>query len=75
MKEKSFFIDLVFFNRNLQSLIAIELKKGKFKVEYLGKMNLYLTGLDVYVKKSYENPSIGIILCKEKNGKIVEFAL
>ncbi|UAY55663.1 PDDEXK nuclease domain-containing protein [Arachidicoccus terrestris] len=48
---EEFFIDLVFFNRTLQSLIAIELKKGKFKGEYLGKMNLYLTGLDEYVKK------------------------
>ncbi len=71
---EDFYIDLLFYNRTLQSLVAIELKKGKFKAEYLGKMNLYLSALDEYVKKPYENPSIGIILCKEKNNKIVEFA-
>jgi hypothetical protein len=58
----------------LQSLVAIELKKGKFKAEYVGKMNLYLSALDEYVKEPYENPSIGIILCREKNKKVVEFA-
>ena len=71
---EDFYIDLLFYNRTLQSLVAIELKKGKFKAEYLGKMNLYLSALDEYVKKPYENPSIGIILCKEKNNKIVEFS-
>lgn len=72
--EDEFFIDLLFFNRKLQSLVAIELKKGKFKAEYVGKMNLYLSALDEYVKQPYENSSVGIILCKEKNNKIVEFA-
>jgi len=72
--EEEFFIDLLFFNRTLQSLVAIELKKGKFKAEYAGKMNLYLSALDEYVKQKHENPSIGIILCKEKTNKIVEFA-
>ena len=72
--EDEFFIDLLFFNRKLQSLVAIELKKGKFKAEYVGKMNLYLSALDEYVKQPYENSSIGIILCKEKNNKVVEFA-
>jgi predicted nuclease of restriction endonuclease-like (RecB) superfamily len=72
--EEQFFIDLLFFNRRLQSLVAIELKKGKFKPEYLGKMNMYLSALDTYIKQPYENPSIGIILCKEKNDTIVEFA-
>ncbi len=69
-----FFIDLLFFNRKLQSLVAIELKTGKFKAEYAGKMNLYLSALDEYIKQEHENPSIGIILCKEKNNKVVEFA-
>ncbi len=74
IEEEEFFIDLLFFNRKIQSLVAIELKKGKFKAEYAGKMNLYLSALDEYVKQEHENPSIGIILCKEKNNKIVEFA-
>ena len=71
--EEEFFIDLLFFHRTLQSLIAFELKRGKFKAEYAGKMNLYLSALDEYVKKDHENPSIGIILCKEKDDKVVEF--
>jgi predicted nuclease of restriction endonuclease-like (RecB) superfamily len=74
IEDEEFFIDLLFFNRKLQSLVAIELKKGKFKAEYAGKMNLYLSALDEYIKQPHENPSIGIILCKEKNSKIVEFA-
>jgi len=69
-----FFVDLLFFHRGLQSLIAIELKTGKFKPEYAGKMNFYLAALDEYVKLQHENPSIGIILCKEKSKAIVEFA-
>ena len=72
--EEEYFVDLLFFNRKLQSLVAIELKKGKFKAEYAGKMNLYLSALDEYVKQPHENPSIGIIMCKEKNNKVVEFA-
>ena len=74
IEEEEFFIDLLFFNRKIQSLVAIELKKGKFKAEYAGKMNLYLSALDEFVKQDHENPSIGIILCKEKNNKVVEFA-
>lgn len=74
IEDEEFFIDLLFFNRKIQSLVAIELKKGKFKAEYVGKMNLYLSALDEMVKQPHENPSIGIILCKEKNNKIVEFA-
>ncbi len=72
--DDEFFIDLLFYNRKVQSLVAVELKKGKFKAEYVGKMNLYLSALDEYVKQPHENPSIGIILCKEKNNKVVEFA-
>jgi hypothetical protein len=55
-------------------LVAFELKTGKFKPEYLGKMNFYLSALDDLVKQEHENPSIGIILCKEKNNKIVEYS-
>jgi predicted nuclease of restriction endonuclease-like (RecB) superfamily len=72
--EREFFIDLLFFNRQLQSLIAIDLKRKDFKPEYVGKMNFYLSALDEYEKKPHENPSIGIILCKEKRNRIVEFA-
>ena len=72
--EKEYYIDLLFFNRRLQSLVAIELKRGEFKPEYAGKLNFYLSVLDEYVKLPYENPSIGIILCKSKSKKIVEFA-
>ena len=74
IEDEEYFIDLLFFNRKIQSLVAVELKKGKFKAEYVGKMNLYLSALDEMVKQPHENPSIGIILCKEKNNKIVEFA-
>jgi predicted nuclease of restriction endonuclease-like (RecB) superfamily len=72
--EVEYFSDLLFFNRKLQSLIAFDLKKGKFKPEYAGKMNFYLSALDEYVKQPHELPAIGIILCKEKNNKTVEFS-
>ncbi len=74
IEDEEFFIDLLFFHRKIQSLVAIELKRGKFKAEYAGKMNLYLSALDEYIKQPHENPSIGIILCKEKTNKVVEFA-
>lgn len=74
VEEQEYFIDLLFFNRKLQCLVAFELKTGKFKPEYLGKMNFYLSALDDTIKQSHENPSIGIILCKEKNNKIVEYS-
>jgi hypothetical protein len=69
---KEFIIDLLFFSRRLRSLVAFELKRGEFKPEYTGKMNIYLAALDKYVKLPDENPSIGIILCKTKNEEIVE---
>lgn len=71
---EEFFVDLLFFNRKLQCLVAFDLKKGKFKPEYLGKMNFYLSALDDMVKLPHENPSIGIILCKSKTARIVEFS-
>lgn len=70
-----FFIDLLFYHRELQSLVAIELKIDDFKPEYLGKMNFYLEALDRDVKKPNENPSIGIILCKSKDSEVVEYAM
>ena len=68
-----FFIDLLFFNRSLQSLVAIDLKSGKSKPEYISKMNFYLSALNDMVKLPHEKPSIGIILCREKNNKVVEY--
>ncbi len=59
--EKDFFIDLLFYHRELQSLVAIELKRGEFKPEHLGQIEFYLTALDKDVRKSHENPSVGII--------------
>jgi predicted nuclease of restriction endonuclease-like (RecB) superfamily len=72
---EEFFIDLLFFNRHLRSLVAFELKRGKFKPEYAGQLNFYLNVLDEKVRLPEENPSIGIILCKEKSNTIVEFAV
>ncbi len=72
--EEEYFIDLLFYNRKLQCLVVFELKKGKFKPEYAGKMNFYLSALDEYIKQPNEQPAIGIILCKEKKNKTVEFS-
>jgi predicted nuclease of restriction endonuclease-like (RecB) superfamily len=70
-----FFIDLLFFNRHLQALVAFELKKTKFKPADAGQLNFYLNVLDEKVKLQQENSSIGIVLCKEKNNTVVEFAI
>lgn len=73
--EEEMFIDLLFFNRELNSLVAVELKSGKFRSSYLGQLNTYLSALDTYIRKPHENPSIGIILCREMNQTFVEFAV
>ena len=70
-----FFIDLLFYNRELSCLVAFELKLGEFKAEYLGKMNLYLEALDRDVKKEGENPSVGVILCSSKDKDVVEYSI
>ncbi len=70
-----FFIDLLLYHRRLKCLIAIELKVGEFKPEYIGKMQFYLAILNDKVRLEDENPSIGIILCKSKNKTFVEYAL
>lgn len=72
---REFFIDLLLFHRRLRSLVAIELKVGEFEPEFVGKMQFYLAALDAQVRQADENPSIGIILCKEKTRTIVEYAL
>ncbi len=73
--ENEYYIDLLFFHRKLNALVAIELKVGKFKPEYAGKMNFYLNVLNDKVKMPHENPSVGIILCTDKDGLEVEYAL
>ncbi len=70
-----YFIDLLLFHRRLKALVAIELKIGKFMPEFVGKIQFYLTALDRQVRQADEGPSIGIILCKEKNRTVVEYAL
>jgi predicted nuclease of restriction endonuclease-like (RecB) superfamily len=68
-------IDLLFFHRSLRCLVAMELKVGKFKPEYVSKMDFYLEGLDRQIKKSDENPSVGLILCASQNDEVVEYAM
>jgi predicted nuclease of restriction endonuclease-like (RecB) superfamily len=70
-----FFIDLLFYHRGLQCLVAFELKADKFKPDHLGQLNFYLEALDRDVRKLNENPSIGILLCKDKDSEVVEYAL
>ena len=70
-----FRIDLLFYHRELQCLVAFELKMGKFKPEHLGQLNFYLEALDRDVKKPHEKPSIGVLLCKDKDDEVVEYAL
>jgi predicted nuclease of restriction endonuclease-like (RecB) superfamily len=73
--DEEYFIDMLLYHRRLKSLIAIELKVGKFKPEYAGKMNFYLSALNDKVKLEDENPSIGIIICQDKKRTTVEYAL
>ena len=72
---EDFRIDLLFFHRGLQCLVAFELKIGKFKPEYISKMDFYLEALDRQKKKENENPSVGIILCASKDDEVVEYAI
>ena len=73
--QKEYFVDMLFFNRKLRSLVAIDLKIGEFKSEYIGKMNMYLSILDKQEREIDENQSIGLILCAEKDHLDVEIAL
>lgn len=70
-----FYIDLLFYHRGLQCLVAFELKTDKFKPDHLGQLNFYLEALDRDVKKPNENPSIGVLLYKDKDSEVVEYAL
>lgn len=73
--DKTYEIDLLLFHRELQCLVAIDLKIDEFKPEMAGKMNFYLSALNKLIKKKHENPSIGVIICKSKNRTTVDFAL
>ena len=72
---EDFRIDLLFYHRGLQCLVAFELKIGKFKPEYISKMDFYLEALDRQKKKENENPSVGMILCASKDDEVVEYAM
>ena len=75
IENKTFEVDLLLYHRELQCLVAIDLKIEEFMPEFAGKMNFYLSVLNDRVKKAHEAPSIGIIICKSKNRTVVEFAL
>lgn len=72
---KDFYIDLLFYNTKLRCYVAIDLKTGDFKPEQAGKMNFYLSALDDLVKSPDDNPSVGLILCRDENRTIAEYAL
>ena len=72
---RDFALDLLFFHRGLNCLVAIELKVGRFEPEYLGKLDFYLEALDRDAKKPHEHPSIGVLLCASKDSEVVEYAL
>ena len=72
---RDFALDLLFFHRGLNCLVAIELKVSEFEPEFLGKLDFYLEALDRDVRKTHEQPSIGVLLCASKNDEVVEYAL
>lgn len=72
---RDFALDLLFFHRGLNCLVAIELKVGRFEPEYLGKLSFYLEALDRDARKAHENPAIGVLLCASKDDEVVEYAL
>lgn len=73
--KQDFALDLLFFHRGLNALVAIELKVDKFQPEHLGKLNFYLEALDRDHRKAHENPAIGVLLCASKDSEVVEYAL
>ncbi len=73
--DQDFYLDLLFYHVKLKCFVVIELKSGKFKPEYAGKMNFYLSAVDDIVRQPGDNPSIGIILCRSKSGVVAEYAL
>ena len=75
VENEDFFIDLLFYNLKLRCYVVIELKNGDFKPEYAGKLNFYISAVDDLLKTNQDNPTIGILLCKNKKGMIAEYAL
>lgn len=75
VNEQEYFLDLLFYHMTLRCYIIIELKSGKFKPEYSGKMNFYLSAVDSQLRNEHDNQSIGLILCRSKNSLDVEYAL
>jgi predicted nuclease of restriction endonuclease-like (RecB) superfamily len=73
--ENDYFIDMLFYHIELRSYVVIELKSGKFKPEFAGKLNFYLSAIDTQIKKDFDNPTIGILLCKTKDRIEAEYAL
>ncbi len=72
---EDFYVDLLFFHLRLRCFVVVELKTGEFKPEYAGKMNFYLSAVDSQLQRDGDHPSIGLVLCKEKNKVVVEYAL
>jgi len=72
---EDYYLDLIFYHRGLACLVAFELKVGKFKPEYVSKMDFYLEALDRGMKKEHENPSVGVVLCSDKDDDVVEYAM
>ncbi len=75
IEDQDFYIDLLFYHIKLRCFVVIELKSGKFKPEYAGKMNFYLSAVDDLLRHPGDNPSIGLILCRSKVGVVAEYAL
>jgi len=75
ISNEDYYLDLLFYNTRLRCYVVIELKAGKFKPEYAGKLNFYLSAIDDILRNEYDKPSIGILLCKEKDRLTVEYAL
>lgn len=69
------YVDLLFFSRDLNCLVAVELKRGPFKTAYLGQLSGYLRVLDDYERREHENPSIGLVLCKDMNRAFVDYII
>ena len=75
VKGEELYVDLLFYHRSLQAMVAIELKIGKFRASYLGQLSQYLTVLDAVEKKPNENPSIGLLLCEKMSKPVVQLTV
>lgn len=75
VEDQDFYLDMLFYHLKLRSFLVIDLKSGKFKPEYAGKMNFYLSAVDDLLRQPGDNPSIGLILCRSKVGVLAEYAL